>query len=490
MVDSITIKRMKFRFSIKRWLLLAFFVVWVGLGVYHSYKPLPEGVSVATPARPVLQAEFLVDYTWVDEHDVRRTEQQIFDRVLMLIRQAERLIVLDKFLFNDFAGDPNGNNMRPLSDELSMALIQRKAEVPDLRIVLITDPINNLYGGLESERLAALREAGIEVVLTNLPRLRDSNPAWSGLWRMCCQWFGNSSNGGWLPNPVGPENVSLRTWLSLVNFKANHRKTLIVDSGNQLTGLVTSGNPHDASSAHGNVALQFSGLAAQDLLETEQAVLDFSSPESESLLAMPFTPALPPNGKHLRILTESRIRDYVIDALDRSVPGDRIDLAMFYLSHRGIVRSLMAAHERGTELRVLLDPNEDAFGNKKNGIPNRQVASELNEAGLPLRWCDTHGEQCHSKFMLMRPAGGSAELLLGSANFTRRNLDDLNLETNALLIAREADPAIRDAVEFFDLRWNNAPNRYFSRPYEYYADESRLRYWRYRFMEASGLSTF
>ena len=490
MVDSITIKRMKFRFSIKRWLLLAFFVVWIGLGVYHSYKPLPEGISVATPERPVLQAEFLVDYTWVDEHDVRRTEQQIFDRVLMLIREAERLIVLDKFLFNDFAGDPNGNNMRPLSDELSMALIQRKAEVPDLRIVLITDPINNLYGGLESERLAALREAGIEVVLTNLPLLRDSNPAWSSLWRMCCQWFGNSSNGGWLPNPVGPENVSLRTWLSLVNFKANHRKTLIVDSGNQLTGLVTSGNPHDASSAHGNVALQFSGPAAQDLLETEQAVLDFSSPESESLLAMPFTPALPPNGKHLRILTESRIRDYVIDALDRSVPGDRIDLAMFYLSHRGIVRSLMAAHERGTELRVLLDPNEDAFGNKKNGIPNRQVASELNEAGLPLRWCDTHGEQCHSKFMLMRPASGPAELLLGSANFTRRNLDDLNLETNALLIAGEADPAIRDAVEFFDLRWNNAPNRYFSRPYEYYADESRLRYWRYRFMEASGLSTF
>ena len=490
MEDSITIERMKPRFSIKRWLLLAFFLVWIGLGVYHSYKPLPEGISVATPEWPVLEAEFLADYTWVDEHDVRQTEQQIFDRVLDLINQAERMIVLDKFLFNDFAGDPNGNNMRPLSDELSMALIQRKVEIPNLRIVLITDPINNLYGGLESERLAALRDAGIEVVITDLPRLRDSNPTWSGLWRMCCQWFGNSSNGGWLPNPVGPEKVSLRTWLSLINFKANHRKTLIVDSGDQLTGLVTSGNPHDASSAHGNVALQFNGAAAQELLRTEQAVLDFSSPESEPLWVMSLATTLPPNGKHLRVLTESKIRDYVIDTLDRAAEGDRVDLAMFYLSHRGIVRSLIAAHERGAELRVLLDPNEDAFGNKKNGIPNRQVASELHQAGVPLRWCDTHGEQCHSKFMLMRPASARVELLLGSANFTRRNLDDLNLETNALLTAGPRDPAILDAIEFFDLRWNNAPNRYFSRPYEYYADESRLRYWRYRFMEASGLSTF
>lgn len=490
--DSITIKRMKFRFSIKLWLLLAFFVVWVGLGIYHSFKPLPEGISVATPLRAAESVEFLADYTWVDEQDVRHIEQQIFDRVLALINQAERLIVLDKFLFNDFAGDPNGPNMRPLTDQLSATLIRRKTERPDLRIVLITDPINHLYGGLEIEHLARLKAAGIEVVTTNLPRLRDSNPLWSGLWRMCCQWFGNSSNGGWLPNPVGDQKVTLRSVLTLLNFKANHRKTLIVDVGTDWVGLVTSGNPHDASSAHGNVALQFSGPAALDLLATEQSVIAFSVSDTDPLLPppLPAQTVAATTAAGLQILTEGEIRDRVLRQLQQAGPGDRIDLAMFYLSHRGIVRSMIAAHERGAALRVLLDPNEDAFGNKKNGIPNRQVASELHQAGVPLRWCDTHGEQCHSKFMLIRPTTGLAELLLGSANFTRRNLDDFNLETNALLTARHDDPAIRDATEFFDLRWNNAPNRYFSRPYEYYADEGRLRYWRYRFMEASGLSTF
>ena len=323
-----------------------------------------------------------------------------------------------------------------------------------------------------------------------MDRLRDSNPLWSGAWRLCCQWLGNSSNGGWLPNPVGPEKVTLRTWLKLVNFKANHRKTLVADSDQGLVGLVTSGNPHDASSAHGNIALEFMGPSVHDLLTTEQAVLDFSNPNPKRLTTSnDFSPQLP-TSTTLQVLTEGKIRNRVIATLNNSHQGDRIDLAMFYLSHRGIIKALIKAHERGAIVRVLLDPNEDAFGKKKNGIPNRQVALELTKAGIPVRWCDTHGEQCHSKLMLTRPINGPAELLLGSANFTRRNLDNLNLETNVVLVGATDTPAITDAAAFFDLRWLNAPNQNFSRPYAYYADDSRWRYWRYRLMEFTGLSTF
>ncbi len=466
----------------------------ISLGIYHSYKPLPEGISVATPAMPVVNARFLTDYTWVDQNDVRHTDQRIFDRILALINQAERLVVVDMFLFNNFGSDPEDQgmdpNLRPLSNQLATALIQRKTEVDDLHIVLITDPINELYGGLESARFKALREAGVEVVITDLNRLRDSNPVWSGFWRMCCQWIGNSSNGGWLPNPMGTENVTLRTWLKLANFKANHRKTLVVDSNQILVGLVTSGNPHDASSAHGNIALEFTGPSVNDLLATEQAVLDFSNPDSKRLTTSNnFSPQLS-SLTTLQVLTERKILDYVIETLNNSDKGDRIDLSMFYFSHRGIIKALINAHERGASLRVLLDPNEDAFGKKKNGMPNRQVASELNKAGIPIRWCDTHGEQCHSKMMLTRPENGRAELILGSANFTRRNLNDLNLETSVVLVGAPDIQAITDATAFFELRWHNGPNQNFSRPYEYYADESRWRYWRYRIMEFTGLSTF
>ncbi len=33
------------------------------------------------------------------------------------------------------------------------------------------------------------------------------------------------------------------------------------------------------------------------------------------------------------------------------------------------------------------------------GIPNRQVASELNAAGVPVRWCNTRVKQCHHKMI-------------------------------------------------------------------------------------------
>jgi hypothetical protein len=49
---------------------------------------------------------------------------------------------------------------------------------------------------------------------------------------------------------------------------------------------------------------------------------------------------------------------------------------------------------------------------------------------------------------------------------------------------------MRDAQTWFEQRWSNAQGRAFSLPYEAHADESRFRYWQYRVMEFSGLSTF
>src|SRR5690625_6120146 len=119
------------------------------------------------------------------------------------------------------------------------------------------------------------------------------------------------------------------------------------------------------------------------------------------------------------------------DMLDGARSGNLLNRAIFYLSDRKLIAALKSAQRRGAALRVLLDPNEDAFGRKKNGVPNRSVADELVGAGVDVRWCDTHGEQCHAKFLLHQ-ADGQASMLLGSANFTRRNLADLNLETSEI----------------------------------------------------------
>ena len=50
---------------------------------------------------------------------------------------------------------------------------------------------------------------------------------------------------------------------------------------------------------------------------------------------------------------------------------------MFYLSNRDIVKSLLDASQRGVDVKLILDPNKDAFGMEKDGVPNRPVAHEL-----------------------------------------------------------------------------------------------------------------
>lgn len=467
---------------------MALAVVYIATAFWHIFKPMPEGLDYAGPWRPAQSVRFHADSTWLDPEGRQHSERQIFDAAFAMIERAERLVVTDFFLVNRFAGQ-SGDGYRPLSGQLVDALVAQRRAHRDLEAVLITDPFNDLYDGIEQPLFETLEAAGVDVIETDLKRLRDSNPAWSAAWRICCQWFGNGRHGGWLPNPVGDGSVTLRTYLTLLNFKANHRKTLAIDGEHGPEALVTSANPHDASSRHDNIAFSFDGPAVLDLLETEASVAAFSTgrrPDWTSGIGG----SIGSRGIRIRILTEAAIRDAAIDMIEAAGTGDSLDLLMFYLSHRGIIEALVDARRRGASLRVLLDPNEDAFGRKKNGVPNRQVAWELHDAGVPVRWCNTRGEQCHGKMLVLRPAQGPQRVLAGSANFTRRNLDNFNLETNVEVRAPKNAVVMQAVNEFFDARWSNEPGRIHSLPYPAHSDHSRLRYWQYRLMETTGLSTF
>lgn len=464
--------------------------------LYHILKPLPPGISYQGAEHPLVNARLLTDRTLHFGNEEPRLDHEIFDEALDMISSARRFILVDMFLFNDTRAE--GSRQRPLARELTEALIERREANPEMRIIVISDPINTVYGGTVSPYFQQLRKAGIPVVETRLERLRDSNPLWSGLWRFCCQWMGNSATGGWLPNALGEQPITLRSYLALPNFKANHRKTLVVDSEDGFSALVTSANPHDGSSRHSNIGLRFGGPAVGDLLQSERAVLAMSGANTDvvdemiSNLPQPESDFTPDSGATVSIVTESAILASARDMIETAEPGDQLDLAMFYLSHRTLLQAFKHAHQRGVRVRVLLDANNDAFGMKKNGIPNRQAAMELNGAGITVRWCNTEGEQCHSKLLVRRDTDGRAQLLLGSANFTRRNLDDLNLETSVRVRSDVQSEIVRKAASFFDEQWDHGPGEtpVMSLPYKAWADESRLRYWQYRLMEATGLSTF
>jgi hypothetical protein len=156
------------------------------------------------------------------------------------------------------------------------------------------------------------------------------------------------------------------------------------------------------------------------------------------------------------------------------------------------VYALRQADQRGATLRLLLDPNKDAFGREKGGVPNRQVAHELmseSSGNTTVRWCYTTGEQCHSK-MLMFSSGATTTLIQGSANLTRRNINGFNLETNLVIVGDSATRSLTEARQFFNQQWNNQESRLASVAYSEYADTSYLKTLRYRIMELTGLSSW
>src|SRR5690625_2514009 len=111
----------KIRFRYK--LLAAVLLVWAGSGLWQAGKPLPEGISAEFPWRPAAEVSFLADRTFVDGQGRRRSEQVIFDEILAMIGGAQRLVVADMFLFNDISGE-EGGALRPLSEELTAALVR------------------------------------------------------------------------------------------------------------------------------------------------------------------------------------------------------------------------------------------------------------------------------------------------------------------------------------------------------------------------------
>ena len=107
---------------------------------------------------------------------------------------------------------------------------------------------------------------------------------------------------------------------------------------------------------------------------------------------------------------------------------------------------------------------------------------------IQLRWYDTHGEQFHTKLFILE-SGGQMVVLLGSANLTRRNLDNYNLELDVMLVLDEHSAPALSIKDYYNRIWNNEGGIY-TVGIDAYDDGSLLKKMLYRAQEAYGLSTF
>ncbi|MFO7896630.1 MAG: phospholipase D-like domain-containing protein [Candidatus Cloacimonadales bacterium] len=449
---------------------------------------MPAGTDYASPFYAVTddQVDLLFDITYQAAEETI-IKQEIFETIFAYIDSAQSYILLDMFLFNSYIGKQD-QAYRQLSNQLADLLID-KALVDSVTIDFITDPINTVYEGDISPELFAMQTAGINVIYTDLDKLPDSNLLYSPIWRTFIRWFGNSRGGAIFPHPFGDDQhkVTLRTYFRLLNFKANHRKVFVADYRDDWVSVVTSANPHNGSSAHSNLGLLVHGAIAAELWQAEQAVADFSAAK----LSRTISHQAKNSGEILlKVISERKIRDELLQEINYSAVGDSIKIGMFYLSDRQIIKALLAADRRGVNCKLILDAGKDAFGRKKNGVPNRPVAHELrskSSGSIVIKWYNTQGEQYHSKFAYFQRSGRTDSIILGSANFTKRNLGNKNLELNILLQSGSQQEIMQEMAEYFDLLWYNDN---ITLDYEAYGTSSLWKKLLYRFTEKWGTSTY
>lgn len=266
-------------------------------------------------------------------------------------------------------------------------------------------------------------------------------------------------------------------------MKANHRKVVITEN----EALVTSFNPHDASGNHSNIALAVKGEIINDLLQTENAVISLSGGEPFS-----FRVNNPVKGEDkAQVLTEGKIKQALIYEIQNTQKDDEIQMVMFYLSEYEVIEELILASARGVEIKIILDANKDAFGREKNGVPNRPVAYQLindSNGKIKVRWYHTHGEQFHSKATIFFKEEETI-IIGGSANLTRRNIGDYNLETNLKVIIAEDAPQAIEVEKYFKKIWHNEDGQY-TLDFEVYKEKSVIKKILYYIQEKTGLSSF
>jgi hypothetical protein len=483
-----------------RWSCAAIAAVWGAAAVYYANRALPSGMRLESPAQIIAAGNvtFLDDITGADAYGHGFSSHTIFDAMLHTIGAARSLVVLDCHLCTDLYRNAPDTVVTPspMGAQLTAALLARKLAVPELRVLVIADPVNGLYGSQSPAPFLQLRAAGIQVVTADLSVLRDRNVLYGGPWRLGFKWWSHpDAGGGWLPNPFSDDGPQLtaRAWAQLATLKASNRRVLIADDGHgTLIGFAGSTQPAMASSSDTVTALEVSGSAVAPLLSSElQLARSFGWDGSLALPIMTPGAAPSPAAEFLKFqwLGEGAIRDALLAHIAATVSGDTIDIASESLSERAIIAALLTASHRGVTVRLILDPHKSS---SLWSSANQSVGSELiaaSDGRIHVAWYRTHSERFGAALVLIH-GGGPSWMLTGSASLTRRDLDDYDPVLDAALAGAAQVAPLLNAQQFFDTLWNDRgpPGIEYTADADTWTDPSQLRYWAYRLMELLGIS--
>ncbi len=85
---------------------LLFLALYLGVIVWHQLKPMPEGTSYAGEIRMMgeEEIEFLRDLTYNKETTGGvQYDHEIFREIFSAVEEAERFLIVDMFMVNEFS---------------------------------------------------------------------------------------------------------------------------------------------------------------------------------------------------------------------------------------------------------------------------------------------------------------------------------------------------------------------------------------------------
>jgi cardiolipin synthase A/B len=194
----------------------------------------------------------------------------------------------------------------------------------------------------------------------------------------------------------------------------NHVKLLVVDGKKAMIGGMNWGehSPHNR-----DINVMIEGPAVNKLEEIHKKDWEYSSGDPAKHPGIGQTPPHPDGDALVNVITTSRdpedqtIGKTVIRAIDNA--KERVYVQMFTFTSDEVADSMINAHKRGVDVRVMMNPL------RINDFPiNGRMFKKLNDAGVPVKWyvCDQETrEKLHAKSALI----DDDQVIIGSANYTK-----------------------------------------------------------------------
>ncbi len=450
-----------------------------------TIKTPPPGVNYESPLRDSKNVSFHYDLTYLDKDGNINYDRNLWEATYKVLDNAEDYLIIEMFLFNDLY-NKNKEKFPEFAKEYTERIIEKKKKNPNLQVYVLADENNNFYGAFEHPFITSMKEAGINVIIVDIFKLKDTFPWYSPIWRSVIKPFGNPQNKGWIGNFYGDmwPKLTLRNLFRALNVKADHKKVFL----NEKEVVVSSANIHDPSYFHENTAIYADGKITEDILDNLKLVAGFSGEQidlGKTLKKNSFQDENIPEGEKkenqnkiesdnsskgemvediggdthkIQYISEAAIGKHLDADIDSLRAGDELLMGMYFLADKGVVDRLIKAANRGVNIRIILDRSRDAFGMSTNGLPNKPISKKMKKASkgkIEIKWYFTNNEQYHTKITLMKKTDGSVIINAGSANLIKKNIRGYIMDSNFRILTNENTGLAKDIYDYFDRLWEN-----------------------------------